>query len=74
MLIAGFNLLVGVACGLRLTLLPFILVMIATMVAVATLLFSHEAGLLSMVAQLALAAFCLQTGYVCGVLVRAWGD
>lgn len=74
MLIAAFNLLVGVACGLRLTLLPFVLVMMATMAAVGTLFFTNDAGLLVMIGQLALAAFCLQTGYVCGLLVRVWGD
>jgi heme/copper-type cytochrome/quinol oxidase subunit 4 len=70
MLIAGFNFFIGFACGLRLTLVPFILVMLIALVAEGALIFS-DIGVLSAIGQLALAAFCLQAGYVGGVLARA---
>ena len=70
MLIAGFSFFIGFACGLRLTLIPFILVMLVALVVDAALL-SGDIGLLAAIGQLALAAFCLQAGYVGGVLARA---
>jgi hypothetical protein len=70
MLIAGLNLLVGFACGLQLTLLSFILVMLIALAGDAILIFTDTA-LLAAIGLLALAAFCLQAGYVGGLLVRA---
>jgi hypothetical protein len=70
MLIAGLNFLVGFACGLRLTLVPFILVMLVALVVDAIWIF-REIDLLAAIGHLALATFCLQAGYVGGVLVRA---
>lgn len=70
MLIAGFNFLIGLACGLRLRLAQFILVMFIALVVDTILIFS-DMLLLAAIGHLALAAFCLQAGYVGGVLVRA---
>jgi hypothetical protein len=70
MLIAGFHFFVGFACGLRLTVVPFILVMLVALLVDAVWIFS-DIELLAAIGHLALAAFCLQAGYVGGVLVRA---
>ncbi|MDB5545353.1 MAG: hypothetical protein JWO64_2502 [Hyphomicrobiales bacterium] len=70
MLIAGFNFSLGFACGLRLALVPFVLVMLIALVIEGALVFS-DVGLLAAIGQFALAALFLQAGYVGGVLVRA---
>jgi hypothetical protein len=70
MLIAGLNFFVGLVCGFRLTLAQFILLMFIALTIDAVLIFSDMA-LLAAIGHLALAAFCLQAGYVGGVLVRA---
>ena len=70
MLIAGFHLFVGFACGLRLTLAPFVIIMLAALLAIAILSF-NESTILGEIGIVALAASCLQAGYVFGILVRA---
>ena len=70
MLIVGLNLLLGLVCGIRLTLFPFLIVMVSALIASAFAL--HDSSLLAMIGQLALSAVFLQAGYVLGIVVRAY--
>jgi hypothetical protein len=71
MLLAGFHLVFGFACGLRLTMPAFLAVMLAAMAA--TLIFVlQDAGVLTALGQMALASGCLQAGYLLGVVLRAY--
>ncbi|MDB5642103.1 MAG: hypothetical protein JWN07_1420 [Hyphomicrobiales bacterium] len=74
MLIAGINAFIGFACGLKLTLLPFVVAMFFALSGVALVNFVVDASVLSAIGQLALASFCLQAGYVTGLLVRALAE
>lgn len=71
MAMAGFNFLLGFGCGLRLTLLPFIIVTLLVLPACAIWLVATENAALSAVAQWMLAAVALQAGYLGGVLTRS---
>ncbi len=70
MLIAASNFIIGFACGLRLTLLAFVTIMLAILASVAVLSLREDTVVAAM-AQVALAALCLQAGYVGGVFLRA---
>jgi hypothetical protein len=70
MLIVGLNLLLGFVCGIRLTLFPFVIVMLSALIASAFAL--HDSGVLATLGQLALSAIFLQVGYVLGIVARAY--
>lgn len=70
MLIAGFAFLIGLACGIRLTLLAFAAVMFVALAGAAVVSLA-DSSLLSTMAQVAIAAVCLQAGYVGGICLRA---
>ncbi len=71
MLTAGLSVFVGIACGLRLSFLPFLLVMISALGALAIgQAFMEARSLLEILGQLALALIGLQAGYVGGIWIR----
>ncbi len=70
MLIAGITLFIGFISGLRLTLLSFVVAMAMSLSGVALLNFVMDASLLTVIGHLAQSAFCLQAGYLAGLLVR----
>jgi hypothetical protein len=71
MFTGGLAVLVGVACGLRLTLLPFVLVMLSILAALALdAAFAERPSLVTSMAEWVLAWFSIQLGYASGILIR----
>lgn len=71
MVAGAASLLFGIACGLRLTLLPFICVMTGVLTGVVIHAFLADGDFIASLGRFALVASALQLGYVGGIWIRS---